>query len=291
MLEKTISIIGGDSRIVSLVELLALDNYKVYTYGLEKAEFQNIEALKNIIQCKTLKETLSKSKKVIGPIPMGIEEDNTIKMKYSDEKITLENLSNEFSNHIFIFGKSNEQIKNILLQKDKTTKLIDILEIEEFTILNIIPTVEGAIQVAMEETKRTLHGSNALILGFGRIGKLLSKSLVGLGVNVSCEARKNEDLAWIKAYGYNEIHLKDLKNEIGKFDIIFNTIPTEIINQEILEKVKQEALIIELASLPGGIDRKAASEKGIKVVEALALPGKVAPETVAQYIYNVMMNL
>ena len=63
------------------------------------------------------------------------------------------------------------------------------MDIEKFTVLNIIPTVEGAIQVAMQETKRTLHGSNVLILGFGRIGKLLSKSLVGLGVNVSCEAR------------------------------------------------------------------------------------------------------
>lgn len=290
-MEKTISIIGGDSRIVSLAEVLALDKYKVYTYGLEKAKFQNMEALKNIIQCTTLKEALSKSKKVIGPIPMGMEADNTIKMKYSDEKITLEDLSKEFSNHIFIFGKSNHQIENILLQKDKTTKIIDILEIEEFTILNIIPTIEGAIQVAIKETKRTLHGSNVLILGFGRIGKLLSKSLAGLGVNVSCEARKNEDLAWIKAYGYNEIHLKDLKKEIGKFDIIFNTIPVEIINQEILEKVKKETLIIELASLPGGIDRKAASKQGIKVVEALALPGKIAPETVAQYIYNVIINI
>ncbi len=290
-MEKTISIIGGDSRIVSLAEVLALNKYKVYTYGLEKAKFQNIEALKNIIKCKTLKEALSNSKKVIGPIPMGMEADNTIKMKYSDEKITLEDLSKEFSNHSFIFGKSNHQIENILLQKDKTTKIIDILEIEEFTILNIIPTIEGAIQVAIKETKRTLHGSNALILGFGRIGKLLSKSLAGLGVNVSCEARRNEDLAWIKAYGYNEIHLKDLKKEIGKFDIIFNTIPAEIINQEILEKVKKETLIIELASLPGGIDRKAASKQGIKVVEALALPGKIAPETVAQYIYNVIINI
>lgn len=285
-MEKTISIIGGDARIVSLAELMALEQYKVYTYGIEKAEFEN----SNIIKCKNLKEALSKSKKVIGPIPMNLDEKDAIKLKYSDEKITLENLSNEFSNHIFLFGKSNNRIKEILLQKDKNTKIIDILEIEEFTILNIIPTVEGAIQIAMEETKKTLHGSKALILGFGRIGKLLSKSLVGLGVKVSCEARKKEDLAWIKAYGYNGIHLKDLKQEIGKFDIIFNTIPTQILNKEILEQVSKDTLILELASLPGGIDRIAAQEKGIKVVEALALPGKVAPETVAEYIYDIMNN-
>lgn len=288
---KSVSIIGGDSRIVSLAELLALDNYTVYTYGLEKAEIQNIEALKNIKQCENLKEVLSKSKKVIGPIPMSLDENNEIKLKYSEKKITLENLSNEFSNHIFVFGKSNDKIKNILLEKDKQTRIVDILEIEEFTILNIIPTVEGAIQVAMEEYKRTLHGSKALILGFGRIGKLLSKSLAGLGVNVSCEARKNEDLAWIKAYGYNGIHLKDLKEEIGKFDIIFNTIPTQILDKEVLGNVKKDTLILELASLPGGIDREAAKEKGIKVVEALALPGKVAPLTVAEYIKQTIYKI
>lgn len=283
-MEKTISIIGGDARIVSLAELMAVEQYKVYTYGIEKAEFEN----SNIIKCKSLKEALSKSQKVIGPIPMKLDEKDVIKLKYSDKTITLEDLSNEFSNHIFLFGKSNNRIKEILLQKDKNTEVIDILEIEEFTILNIIPTVEGAIQIAMEETTRTLHGSKALILGFGRIGKLLSKSLVGLGVKVSCEARKKEDLAWIKAYGYNGIHLKDLKQEIGKFDIIFNTIPTQILNKEILEQVQKDTLILELASEPGGIDRIAAKEKGTKVVEALALPGKVAPETVAQYIYNII---
>lgn len=285
-MEKTISIIGGDARIVSLAELMAVEQYKVYTYGIEKAEFEN----SNIIKCKSLKEALCKSKKVIGPIPMNLDEKDVIKLKYSDEEITLEDLSNEFSNHIFLFGKSNDRIKNTLLQKDKNTEIIDILEIEEFTILNIIPTVEGAIQIAMEETKKTLHSSRALILGFGRIGKLLSKSLVGLGVKVSCEARKKEDLAWIKAYGYNGINLKDLKQEIGKFDIIFNTIPTQILNKEILEKVPKDTLILELASLPGGIDRKAAQEKGIRVVEALALPGKVAPETVAEYIYDIISN-
>lgn len=283
-MENTISIIGGDLRIVSLAELLALDNYKVYTYGLEKADFNN----QNIIKCKTLKETLEKSKKVIGPIPISFNE-NTIKMPFSEEKITIENVIDELSNHTFILGKVDRGIREKASAKD--IEIVDILDIEEFTVLNIIPTVEGAIQVAMQETKRTLHGSNALILGFGRIGKLLSKSLMGLGVNVSCEARKNTDLAWINAYGYNAIYLKDLEKEIGKFDIIFNTIPTEILNKHLLEKVKKDALIIELASSPGGIDRKFAKENHINVVEALALPGKVAPLTVAEYIKETIYNI
>ncbi len=288
-MENTISVIGGDLRIVNLVELLALDNYKVYTYGLEKAEYSE-EASKNIIKCEKLKETLEKSKKLIGPIPI-LFNNNIIKMPFSDEKITIGDISKELSNHIFILGKVSKEVREELSRENKEVNIIDILDIEEFTILNIIPTVEGAIQVAMQETKRTLHGSNVLILGFGRIGKLLSKSLMGLGVNVTCEARKDTDLAWIKAYGYNGIHLKDLEQEIGNFDIIFNTIPIEILNKNLLKKVKKDALIIELASLPGGIDRNFAKQVDIKVVEALALPGKVAPLTVAEYIKQTIYNI
>ena len=44
--------------------------------------------------------------------------------------------------------------------------------------------------------------------------------LSGIGANVYCEARKNVDLAWIKAYGYNPIHLNDLEKHLNKFDII-----------------------------------------------------------------------
>ncbi len=284
-MEKTISVIGGDQRIVSLVKLLAADDYMVFTYGLEKSDIKENE---KIVKCKTLKETLEKSDKVIGPIPISIEKD-IIKMPFCEEKITIEDLVNNLDNHTFIVGNVNESTRNVLTRKN--ADIIDILDIEKFTVLNIIPTVEGAIQVAMQETKRTLHGSNVLILGFGRIGKLLSKSLVGLGVNVSCEARKDTDLAWIEAYGYNPINLKELKPKIGKFDIIFNTIPTEILGKDLLSEVKEDAVIIELASKPGGINRKVAEKLKINVVEALALPGKVAPLTVAEYIRNTIYEL
>jgi dipicolinate synthase subunit A len=162
------------------------------------------------------------------------------------------------------------------------------MKLEELTVLNAIPTAEGAIQLAMQNSLVTLHDSNCLVLGFGRIGKILSKMLNGIGAKVYCEARKDQDIAWIKSYGYNAIKLDELDGSLNKFDFIFNTIPYLILDKKKLSIVKKDCLLIDLASKPGGIDFKEAENLGIQCLWALALPGKVAPKTAAKYIYDVI---
>ena len=174
---------------------------------------------------------------------------------------------------------------------DLQVKVVDIMKREELSVLNAISTAEGAIKIAIEETPKNLHGSNILVLGFGRIGKVLSHMLNGLGAKVSCEARKNSDLAWIKAYGYDAIPLSELNENLYKFDIIINTIPYIVLDKEALENVKEDALVIDLASNPGGVDRKAIKEKQIKFVWALSLPGKISPITSAEFIKETLFNV
>ena len=154
-----------------------------------------------------------------------------------------------------------------------------------------ISTAEGAIQIAINETPKNLHGNNVLVLGFGRIGKILSKMLDGIGSKVACEARKTTDLAWIKAYGYEPINLIELKQNLSRFDIIINTIPFVVLDKEMLQEVKKDALIIDLASNPGGVDKKAVKELGIKFNWALSLPGKVSPLTSAEFMKETLINM
>ena len=97
------------------------------------------------------------------------------------------------------------------------------------------------------------------------------------------EARKYADLAMIEGHGYEPLPLDNLKEHIHEFDIIFNTIPSLILDDEILTKVKKDALIIDLASKPGGIDFDAAKSYGLKVIWALSLPGKIAPVVRSNY--------
>ena len=113
----------------------------------------------------------------------------------------------------------------------------------------------------------------------------------GLSCRVTCSARKKEDFAWIKSYGYDCIDTNLLGENLSQFDIIINTVPHLILDKKRLEYVKKDSLLIDLASKPGGIDLENAKERGIKTVWALALPGKVAPETSAEFIKDTIYNI
>lgn len=283
---KKVAIIGGDLRIVKLVEMLAKDEFEVCTYAMDKAE--NIKKIKNVKQCNSIKNTIENSDVVIGPIPLS-SNNLEINTPFSDTTVKLEELANEIAGKIFIAGNIKKDFYN--LAENKNIKIIDLLDREELVVLNTISTAEGAIQIAMEETTRTIHGSNILVLGFGRVGKILANMLKGIGANVFCEARKNVDLAWIKAYGYEPVRLNELDNKLGKFNIIINTIPSIILDEEKLKKINQDCLVIDLASNPGGVDRNSAKKLGIKTIWALSLPGKVAPLTSAEFIKDTMYNI
>ena len=284
-MEKAISIVGGDLRIIRLIEMLIADGYKVYTYGLEMSE----ELLQmDVEMCSTIEETVSYSKVVVGPIPLSSDRKN-VSTPFSKVKLPLEDLLKVLKDKKLIAGNILEFFKE-QLEKEEIS-YIDLIKREEFSVLNAIATAEGTLQIAMEETQKTVHGSKVLVMGFGRIGKILAKMLDGIGAKVSCEARKDDDLAWIKAYGYEPIDLDKLNENLSKFDIIINTIPFQILNEERLNLVKKDVVLIDLASNPGGVDRKAAKEKELKLIWALSLPGKVAPITSAEFIKEVLYHV
>lgn len=276
-----IAIIGGDLRIVKLVGMLEKDGYEVCTYGLEKAfEIKT--------KCTSIEECVKDSDIVIGPLPLSSNGED-INTPFSENKIRISELIDQLSEKTFIAGSIKQEIYD--MAEAKNVKVIDIVKREELAVLNAISTAEGAIQVAINETPKNIHGNNVLVMGFGRIGKILAKMLDGIGAKVSCEARKTTDLAWIKAYGYTPINLMELKENLNKYDIIINTIPYMLLNKEYLEEVKKDALIIDLASNPGGVDRNAVKELGIKFVWALSLPGKVSPVTSAEFMKETLYNI
>ncbi len=223
---------------------------------------------------------------IIAPIPF--TKDN---ITVNEDDIKIEELINcikENNSTLYTGGISKE---TELKLKEANIKYINIMSEECIAIKNAIPTAEGAISIAINNTDITLYNSNILVLGYGNIGKVLSKMLSGIGANVYCEARKEKDIALIEMMGYNGVKLNELDKYLPKADVIFNTVPSIILDKDKLEKIKDTCLIIDLASTPGGIDFSLAKELGLKVIWALSLPSKVAPKSSARYIKEAIYKL
>ena len=280
------TIVGGDLRIIKLARMLVSDGNKVYAYGVEKAE--ELKGNENIIICDKLTDAVKNSEIIIGPIPFS-SNGKDINSPFSDKQISIRELMHVINAKILIAGSIAPEIYD--LANDEYIEIIDLIKREELSVLNTIATAEGTIEIIISNTTRIIHGSKVLILGFGRIGKVLAKKLSGLSSNVTCAARKDEDLAWIKAYGYIETNINAIGENLSEYDIIINTVPHLILTEERLKYVREDCLLVDLASNPGGIDKRGAKNKNLKLIWALALPGKVAPVTTAEFIKETIYNI
>jgi dipicolinate synthase subunit A len=283
-MNRKFAVVGGDLRSVKLANLFEAQGNIVDIYGFENAGFET-----GIEESANIEEAIRDADVVIGPLPCS-NDDETLNAPFQKGRIYINDVFKKMSkNQLFIAGRISEKISH--LAQIYNVYSTDLLQREEMAVLNAIPTAEGAIQIAMEEMPITLHGSNILILGFGRIGKILAKMLDGLGSNVYVEARKYADIAWIRSYHYKPVFLNELSENIGKMDIVFNTIPHIVLDSDILKKVRKDALIVDLASKPGGVDFNKAKEMGVKTIWALSLPGKVAPITAAEFMRDTIYNI
>ena len=279
-------VLGGDLRSIRLAQMLSDDDNKVFSFGQERSD----EIIDNsmIERCNSLKIGLDKAQIIVAPVPFSNNGEN-INTPFSDEKIKIEDLLKANKGKLLIGGNISEEIRKKL--SEKYLDVIDIMRREELAILNTIATAEGTIEVAISNTDRILQGSRVLILGFGRVAKIVASKFSKLSAIVTCAARKISDLAWIKAYGYDSLDINDMLYDLKDFDIIINTVPQTIINERELKHMDSDVLLIDLASAPGGIDSKMAKNMGLKFVWALALPGKVAPSSSAKFIKETIYNI
>lgn len=280
---ETISVIGGDLRQLTLAKLLKSEGYHVFLYGFDKdIQLDDIESEPD-------KDYVLSSDIIILPVPVTFD-GVTINSPFTNTPMTVEEFLYNINPSAIVFGGQIQPNLQKALE-DNHIAYRDYLKREELSIKNAVPTAEGAIEIAIRETPITLHGSKSLVLGYGKIGKILSKDLYGMGAQTYVEARKYADLAMIEGHGYEPLPLCELKNHIHEFDIIFNTVPSLILDDELLENVRTDSLIIDLASKPGGVDFEAAKAYGLRVIWALSLPGKIAPVTSGAIIKDTIMNI
>lgn len=286
-MKKHIGFVGGDKRILNVAESLIKKGFDIWLYAIDQE--QESQTLRFNI-ARDLEEIVGNSDVIVGPIPFS-QDGKYVFSPLSKRLLEIEELVENLRKKgipliASVIPETTKQFCDL-----KKVKYYDLYEKEELAILNAIPTAEGAIAIAIEKMPIAIHSSNVLILGYGRIGKILSKILKGFECSLFVAARKTSDLTWCKALGYVPVELSELKKYVGKMDLIVNTIPAKVIDKEVIDNIRKDTLVIDLASKPGGVDFEYAKQKSIETVHALSLPGKVAPKTAAQYIVEVLLSL
>ena len=122
-------------------------------------------------------------------------------------------------------------------------------------------------------------------------GKVLAGLLRSFGAKVMVAARKWSDLAWVRVAGCQSVHLSEMAEHLPSADLIINTVPSLLFEEDKLALLKRSCLIIDLASKPGGVDLEAAKTLGLKAEWALSLPGKVAPVTAGVITLDTIFNI
>ena len=163
--------------------------------------------------------------------------------------------------------------------------LLRVLQDEAYMQANAALTAEGALFAAASQMNRALKGSRCLVIGYGRIGKALTKLLGGIGAEVTVAARREESRS---EAGENSVSIREMPQTFHRMDVIFNTVPAPLLGEKELRFVNPRCILIELASAPYGIDRDAAEALGLQFHLESGLPGRYCPLSAAEALLDYM---
>lgn len=169
-------------------------------------------------------------------------------------------------------------------------KVTDYSKDETFAVKNAFLTAEAAVSIAINESDKALSGSDILIIGYGRIGKALHYYLKAFTGNITVCARNEAERCRAELKGAAAVDFSEISNNL-KYDIVFNTVPNPVLNEPELSHARDNTIIIDLASFPGGTDKHFAKIKGINLITARGLPGKFSPVTAGEIIGETVYKL
>lgn len=275
---NSFGIVGGDKRQLYCAKSIADDGFNTVVTGFDTDKAMGLKIC-------GLEECTAHSDAFILPLPVTDKNGNITTQLFSGIIAADRKTAALFEDKPIFCGMSSRLRQ---CEGFEHLRIYDYGIREEFAVNNAVPTAEGALEIAMREYEGTICHAHCLVAGYGRIGKILSKMLLGLGADVTVSARKLSDLAYIEASGMKAIETEHLS---GHFDVIFNTVPSLIFDAHILAKAASKAIVIDLASYPGGVDFDAAKRMNIRTFWALSLPGKSAPMTAGKIIKNAVYNI
>ncbi len=276
--------IGGDKRTCCLASAMYRDGNDISCFALENAPcFLGHSCSLTIDGC------VRNADCIVLPLPI-LNAQGKLNAPQSNSVFEIAEILKDLPKSAVVCG-GKPDTATLSMIKDLGLDFVDYFAREELVALNALATAEGALSIILRNSPLTIWDSRVLIIGFGRIGKMLAERLRALGARVTVSARKAGDMAYIRAMGCDALDTRTLGAELAHFDTIINTVPADVLDRNRLALMSPETLCLDLASRPGGVDFEAAKALDLNVIWALGLPAETAPETAGKIIKETVLNI
>lgn len=272
--KQTIAIVGGDRREQEIARQAGMTGADVRACGFPWPE----KSIANVTRAKDAASALKGANIALFPIP-GMSAEGALFAPSAPEPIVPDRamLAGMRAPAHIILGWANDALK-----AHCRSLSITLHEYEwdvELMLLRGPAIVEGMLRSIIENTDITIHKSRVCVVGQGTIGSLVTRTMIALGAHTHVAARNPVQRAAAYAAGADVHPLEELALLASDLDTIISTVPAQIVGRSVLSRLPEHALLVDLAAPPGGIDRDAAKELGLKFIWARGM-GSRAPVTV-----------
>lgn len=265
----TFAVIGGDCRSFFAAKRLREYGFQTKLFGLKNEKTyrpsEDIEA-----------------DAILLPIPLS-RDGIRLFAPESREDILISDVLASVSENALIFAGGVSRIE------DK--RITDYAKREDFALMNAVPTAEGALLLALQNGKATVCGMSVAVIGFGKVASAVARLFSAAGAKITVFARKEQARNEAHILGYTAKPISELSECAGLYSLIVNTVPAHIFDMNILLQIRKDALLMELASAPFGLNFEEAEALGVRTLLASGLPGKYFPQTAGYAVAETVLNV
>ena len=270
-----IAVVGGDERDPEIARLAAETGASVRAFGLPWPD----AGVAGVTLAEDPQSAVAEADYLLLPIPVGVGLE--IYAPHSERPIVADaellGLASAGA-HAFL-GRATPEFRQAAGEAGVTLHEYD--PDRELMLLRGPAIVEGALQLAIENTDITINDASVVVVGYGNIGSLLARRLLALGARVHVAARNPIQRASAYADGAIPIPLEELPELAPSLEMVFSTVPAQVVGRDLLERLPRGSLVLDIAPPPDHADLDLAAELGHRAVWARGL-GRRAPVTVGR---------
>lgn len=259
---------GGDRRSCLLADELQKQGYTVQTLGVKPGDDSSADG--------------AKADALLLPYPFSVK-DGWIRSQ-ACEKLSLEMVLHSAKENAVIFYHGK------LEKPGNDFRWVPYDSDPDFLQENARLSAEGAVSALMLATEDSLKNMHCLVTGYGVFGRELVRMLRMFGGKVTVAVRRQEALDQARQDGASAVELVSMEDAASRVDAVLNTVPARIISQQVLEKLPEHCLMMELASQPGGFDPVQVKERNLALVNLPGIPGRYAPRAAAKALMKTVIS-